>query len=110
MSQLSFDEIVALELSKLTKTDVAVLTSLKRDELTQLHHWYGQALRNEYQLWHTSPLTKRWREDPSSRDIRQGIDYSDDHPDSVSMKLIEAIWDRLNAPNPPLKTAHKAFK
>lgn len=52
---------------------------------------YMRFLRNKYSLWHTSPTTKIWREFPQSHDIRNGIDYSERHPDEVSRQLYMAI-------------------
>lgn len=48
-------------------------------------------IRNEYGLWHDSPLTEKWRTDESSRKIIDGTDYSDDHPDNISA----TIYDRV---------------
>lgn len=65
------------------------------DTLGLLHHSWGRAIRNHYNLWHTSPLTERWRTDESSHDIRGGVDYSEDHPDAVSTRIMTAVWKRL---------------
>lgn len=48
-------------------------------------------IRNHYQLWGDSPLTKRWRTDEDSRDIRDGVDYSEDHPDQVSEDIFQRV-------------------
>lgn len=60
--------------------------------LTALHHGMGTQIRNYYGLWSTSPVTERWRNDPSSHDIQDGCDCSKDHPDAVSMRVIERLW------------------
>lgn len=41
-------------------------------------------IRNQLGLWADHPLTQNWRENPDLRDIRNGVDYSVDHPDQVS--------------------------
>lgn len=57
----------------------------------------GRAIRNHGNLWHDSPLTERWRTDPSSRDIRDGVDYSEDHPDQISHIILERVIQLLKA-------------
>lgn len=66
------------------------------DTIGLLHHSWGRDIRNRYNLWHTSPLTERWRTDESSRDIRGGVDYSEDRPDAVSTRLMTLVWKYLN--------------
>jgi len=52
-------------------------------------------VRNHYGLWYDSPLTHIWRTYPETHDIRDGIDYSQDHPDAVSDAIITAVWNLL---------------
>lgn len=80
----------------MSKEDCEYLATLTREDMGQFHHGFGTYLRNHYELWHTSPLTEKWRTDESSHDIREGIDYSLDHPDHISMEIIYAIWDKIN--------------
>ena len=56
----------------------------------------NQDIRHELKLWHTHPLTRRWREDEASRDIREEIDYSIDHPDNISEEIRKAVVLILN--------------
>ncbi len=51
-------------------------------------------IRNEYGLWHTHPLTARWRSE-GPNDLRDGVDYSIDHPDNVSGQIFERLIERL---------------
>lgn len=53
-------------------------------------------IRNHYKLWHTHPLTKRWRES-GPNDVREGVDYSADHPDNVSCQIFDRFVERLKA-------------
>lgn len=48
-------------------------------------------IRNDYSLWWENPLTEGWRTDESTRDIREGVDYSEDHPDNVSSDIYKRI-------------------
>lgn len=61
----------------------------------ELHHGFGTWIRNTYRLWHDHPLTLKWRTDPTSHEIRNGVDYSPDHPDNICGKIIEAVKARL---------------
>jgi hypothetical protein len=58
-------------------------------ELVGYHHTLGRKIRNEFKLWE-----RAW-----TPDIRNGVDYSLDHPDAVSMRVIEAVWQRAQQEN-----------
>lgn len=60
-----------------------------------MHQEFGRWIRNHYDLWFTNPLTQRWRTDPSSHDMRDGIDHSVDHPDNLSAEIIEEVIKKL---------------
>jgi len=51
-------------------------------------------IRNHYSLWHENPLTLKWRTDESTRDIRNGIDYNQDHPDAISAHVYALLKQR----------------
>jgi hypothetical protein len=56
----------------------------------------GRRIRNEYGLWNPScPLTARWHADPANRFIRDGIDFSVDHPDSVAERIESLLREQL---------------
>lgn len=48
-------------------------------------------IRNRYNLWTDNPLTEKWRTDEASHDIRDGVDYSEDHPDNISSDIYDRI-------------------
>ncbi len=74
------------------------LRSLSFDQLASLHSSWGRAIRNEFGLWQFDhPLTKHWHEFPEEHDMRNGVDYSDDHPDAVSMEIMKVVWKKVNA-------------
>jgi len=52
--------------------------------MTDLHDTLGRAIRNRYNLWSIS-----W-----TPDIRDGIDWSPEHPDSISDTLLKELWSR----------------
>jgi hypothetical protein len=57
-----------------------------KTKLVMYHGTLGRTIRNEYKLWET-----HW-----TPDIRDGgVDYSPDHPDQVSMRVIGEVWERL---------------
>lgn len=57
-----------------------------KDELIQYHHSLGQNIRNEFGLW-----GEKW-----VPVIIDGCDMSEQHPDAVSMKIIEIVWEKLH--------------
>lgn len=50
----------------------------------KMHHGFGMWIRNNYELWNT----------PWTPEIRDGVDYSPDHPDSISMTIIKEVWKK----------------
>lgn len=74
--------------NKLDAQDQEYFGNMTLNQLRSTHRDLGMFIRNHYGLWVDSPLTKSWRENESTRDIREGIDYSSDHPDAVSEQII----------------------
>lgn len=58
---------------------------IETEKLTKYHNSLGRNIRNDFKLWDTE-----WR--PM---IVDGIDRSEDHPDQVSMRVIEEVHKRL---------------
>ena len=56
-----------------------------KDKLVRYHSTLGRTIRNEYKLWDTS-----W-----TPDIREGVDHSTNHPDQISLKVMEEVWELL---------------
>ena len=52
--------------------------------MSQYHNTLGRWIRNKYNLW----------EIPWEPELKNGIDYSPDHPDSVSDTLLKELWNR----------------
>lgn len=52
------------------------------DRLVKYHSSFGRAIRNKYKLW-----ARSW--EPVLKD---GYDVSPNHPDALSMKIIENVW------------------
>lgn len=61
-----------------------------KEDLIKYHYRLGREIRLEFKLWET-----HWKSD-----IRDGVDYSPDHPDQVSMRVIEEVWERMNTHKP----------
>lgn len=57
-----------------------------RSDLCLYHHGLGTQIRNRFHLWE-----HKW--EPV---LENGIDVSPNHPDAISMRVIEMIWDRLD--------------
>lgn len=81
-------EVIAHDvISKLNFTEIYQIQESFEDELIHLHHGLGTWIRNEYKLWENG-----W-----NPEIKDGVDYSEDHPDAISMKIVRRIWEILDA-------------
>ena len=62
------------------------LEYIKTSEPITLHHGFGTWIRNHYKLWEV-----KWEPE-----IRDGVDYSPNHPDSISNRIVEEFHKHLN--------------
>lgn len=83
--KLSENEIVDDIIKHLSEKDSDYLKNMERDELGSLHFFMGMQIRNTYGLW-----KRKW--EPK---IIDGVDHAEDHPDAISMRIIEKIYDKL---------------
>lgn len=60
--------------------------SLPYKDLISWHHGLGTFIRNRYRLWE-----RKWEPE-----VRDGVDYSPNHPDSLSQRIIEEFHKKLN--------------
>lgn len=80
-----------------TNTPAAELERIRtmaKSELILLHHGYGTGIRNQWLWGNRNPELVKFFQ-------RQGID----HPDDMSMVLIEALWYDLNSNLTPAERA-----
>lgn len=90
----TFDEIVEEIVSGMSEGSRQALKSIPREDMIQFHHTTGRAIRNEYLLWDKSnPLTSSWDDSCISAD---GVDEHPCHPDAVSTRIMEAVWEKVN--------------
>jgi hypothetical protein len=68
-----------------TLREQAEFTETAFEDLVVFHSTLGQQIRNYFNLWHY-----KWV--PS---IKNDIDISEEHPDAVSMKVIEQLWREI---------------
>lgn len=61
--------------------------STPKEKLEMYHSSLGRSIRNEFKLWDNEWVPV----------IQDGTDCSPDHPDQVSMKVIETVWERLQS-------------
>lgn len=61
------------------------LKSTPEENLIEWHQSLGRHIRNKYKLWSRSWIPN----------IVNGIDFSEDHPDAISMKIIKEIYAML---------------
>lgn len=79
------DNILRGEELILSPSTLNDIRSCQKADLIQYHSGIGMAIRNAYNLWKV-----KWK--PK---IVNGVDMSPDHPDQVSMKIIERLWEKL---------------
>ena len=53
-------------------------------DLIGYHNTLGRSIRNTFDLWST-----KWEPE-----IKDGVDCSPNHPDQISMRVIEEVWKR----------------
>jgi hypothetical protein len=56
----------------------------REDDLIRYHSSLGRDIRNYFKLWETAWVPE----------IVNGVDCSEDHPDNISIKVIEEVWRR----------------
>lgn len=56
-----------------------------KGKLIQYHHTLGRVIRNEFKLWE-----HKW-----IPELIDGFDHSKEHPDQISMTIIEMVWEEL---------------
>lgn len=80
-------EFVLNDLPKRMKSeDIEWVKMMPKENLISLHHSLGRYIRNMYKLWE-----HKW--EPK---IINGVDCAENHPDSISQRLIEEFHKRLN--------------
>lgn len=71
-------------LSNASEEDQKIFTEKSKDDLIVYHHGLGRQIRNEFKLWE-----REW--EPK---LINNVDHSEDHPDAVSMRIIEEVWQK----------------
>jgi hypothetical protein len=61
------------------------IKNCKKENLISYHNSLGRDIRNYFKLWDTE-----W-----TPEIVNCVDISENHPDAISMKLIENVWSIL---------------
>ena len=59
-----------------------------KEDLIKYHTSLGRSIRNHFDLW-----GRRWEPQLEDKGGYQ-VDMSPDHPDSISMRIIETVWTR----------------
>ena len=63
------------------------LEYIRTSDPIMLHHGFGTWIRNHYKLW----------EVPFEPELRDGVDYSPNHPDAISQRIVVRFHDHLNS-------------
>jgi hypothetical protein len=80
----TLEEAVDNIISTMPKKDAPIIMETPREELSKFHHNWGQGIRNAFGLWKGNP------------ELINSVCGEECHPDDVSMKIIEAVWDNLH--------------
>lgn len=90
MKRLSVDTYADLVLRgddlKLSQDTIKELKACPKDELIRYHNSLGRAIRNSLGLWQIP-----WK----PKIDKNGVDVSKDHPDTLSMAILEAVHKKL---------------
>jgi hypothetical protein len=78
-------QVVALLKKDTLKEIKKEFVNTPKDQLVKFHSTLGRTIRNEFKLWEIE-----WKPE-----IRNGVDYSPDHPDQLSMRVMEEVWEKL---------------
>jgi hypothetical protein len=84
-----FNDIVKM-VEKQARSDPKLCSQLKlcqRNELIRYHHNLGRSIRYEFKLW-----DREWKPVLSG-----GVDVSPDHPEQLSMRVIEKVWENIQS-------------
>ena len=87
---LSYDKIVEEVIEWYNETPIKLQFDFKtanKKELAEYHYTLGRDIRNHFGLWE-----KDW-----VPELVDGVDCSPNHPDQISMNIIEEVWRRVNA-------------
>lgn len=68
-----------------TEEVVEIFKCEDKEDLIEFHHSIGQNIRNDLNLWHDDLIKNEFNK-------QLGID----HPDDISMYIMEEIWEDLN--------------
>lgn len=96
---MTFDEQVEQVIAwfnEAPKVEQERFKNTSKDDLCLFHHTLGRSIRNNLKLWEV-----KWEEE-----VVDGVDVSTNHPDAISMRIIEAVWAKVRntynrPPNPP---------
>lgn len=86
-------------LENYNKNDIDIIKKCTKDNMYRFHHGVGTNIRNEYGLWHDSPLTEKYRidrENGGTKFIENGVDAHPQHPDAISMEILMEIWELVH--------------
>ena len=90
-SEVTVESIAEMILKEWPADDLAFVKTREYD-----FGMCARAIRNDYGLWEFDhPLTQHWHAYPDCRNLVDGIDHSEDHPDAVSAVILEIVRSKL---------------
>jgi len=83
----SMVSVMKIWLQKQPEHDKNEFINTPKDNLARYDSTLGRYIRNEFKLWDTEWVPV----------LEDGVDCSEDHPDQISMRVVQAVWDRLQS-------------
>lgn len=83
----TINEAVTILLSEMSGRDKLIFLNTKREDLILSHLTLGEEIRNKFGLWSGNDALIK--------------DATTTHPDSISMEIIETIWEELQKQSEP---------
>ncbi len=74
-------EAVTQLLEGMSEEDKEAVKNTKKEELIKFHFGWGARIRSDFGLWNINEALLK--------------DIGEDHPDSASMMIINAVWEEL---------------
>ncbi|EBS4516522.1 hypothetical protein DQT32_03735 [Salmonella enterica subsp. enterica serovar Braenderup] len=91
MDETTFEQIVLAVLEWYKEdaiefpAEAAVFKNTPMQDLSKYNTSLGRSIRNEFDLWKY----------PWEPQLVNGIDYSPNHPDEVSIRVLQEVWKRI---------------
>ena len=93
---ISIESIADQILREYPKDDLEFIRCGDIDRFIGARSMVLRHIRNDFGLWEFDhPLTQHWHQHPEAREIIDGADFSEDHPDQIANSILEVVRKKL---------------